>query len=79
MSTTKIVWNGCDSYVEADEAASRGHDFDGTTLYHGAHSFTAIDAIQINPDDLPKDEGGEPIMDGVLGTETGRFYRTTTE
>ena len=72
---TKIVWNGCDGYVEADEAVSRGHDFDGEKLYHGAQEFTAFEATEINPDDLPKDEDGEPIFDRVLGSETGRFYR----
>lgn len=70
---TKIVWNGCDGYVEADEAARRGHNFDGVKLYHGAQEFTAFEAVEITPDDLPTD--GEPIVDGVMGTETGRFYR----
>lgn len=72
---TQIVWNGCDGYVEADEALRRGHDFDGYNLYHGGQKFTPFEAVEINPADLPKDEDGEPIVDGVFGTETGRFYK----
>ena len=72
---TKIVWNGCDVYVEADEAVSRGYDCDGEKLYHGAQEFTAFEAVEIKILDLPKDEDGEPIIDGVLGSETGRFYK----
>jgi hypothetical protein len=72
---TKIIWNGCDSYVEADQAAARGHDFDGELLYTQSEVFTAFEATEINPEDLPKDEDGDPDFDGVLGTETGKFYR----
>lgn len=71
---TKIIWNGCDSYVEADEARRRGYDCDGDTLYHGAKAFEAFEAREVNLDDLPKDDDGEPSTDGVYGTETGRYY-----
>lgn len=76
MNTTKIVWNGSDNYVEADEAKSRGHDFDGGKLYTQRQAFAVFDAVEINPAELPCDEDGEPDMNGVLGTETGRYYRT---
>ena len=72
---TTIVWNGCDQYVEADEAVLRGHKFDGERLYHGAHAFEAFEAVEIDPADLPKNEDGEPVVDGVMGSESGRFYR----
>ena len=72
---TKIVWNGCDSHIEADLAEQHGYKFDGEKLYHGAQEFTAFDATEINLEDLSKDEDGEPDLNGVLGTETGRLYR----
>ena len=71
---TKIVWNGVDSYIEASEATRYGHNFDGSTLYHGAHSFEAFEAREVSLESLPKDDDGEPDTDGVLGTETGRYY-----
>lgn len=73
--TTKIVWNGCDNYVEADQAVQRGHDFDGNKLFHGSQEFTAFDAVEIDPATLPKDDDAEPDVDGVLGSESGKFYR----
>ncbi len=72
---TKIVWNGCDNYVEAEEASRLGHNFDGETLFHGSQSFKAFEANEINLNELPLDEDGEPISDGVLGSESGKFYR----
>lgn len=72
---TKIVWNGCDNYVEAAQAEQRGYDFDGEKLYHGAQEFTAFDATEIDPADLPKDEDGEPDFNGVFGSESGKFYK----
>lgn len=73
-----IVWNGCDEYVETEKAKSRGHDFDGTLLYHGSLAFKPIEVVEIDPKDLPTDEEGQPILDGVLGTETGHFYKAAT-
>lgn len=72
---TKIVWNGCDNYVEADQAAQRGYEFDGEKLYHGTQEFTAFEATEINPADLPKDEDDEPDFNGVFGSESGKFYK----
>jgi len=77
MATTKtlIVWNGCDSYVEASEAVSRGHNFDGKHLFTNRESFAAFEAAKIDVSELPLDEDGEPDFDGVFGTETGNFYK----
>ena len=72
---TKIVWNGCDGYVEADEAVGRGYDFDGATLFHGGQAFKAFEATEIKPEDLPVDDDGEVDVNGVFGTETGRYYK----
>ena len=71
---TKIVWNGCDGYVEAEDAVARGYDFDGEKLYHGAKEFTAFEATEVSPADLPKDEDGEPDVDGVFCSESGKVY-----
>ena len=74
-NVTMIVWNGCDSYVEAAEAIQRGYTFDGTTLYSGAHEFAAFDAIEVDPYTLPTDEEGAPDFDGIIGSESGKYYR----
>jgi len=78
IEMSKIVWNGCDGYVEADLAAHRGYNFYDGKLYHGSQEFTAFDATEINPADLPKDEDGELDFNGVFGCESGKFYRETT-
>lgn len=75
IEPTMIVWNGCDGYVEADEAVQRGHNFDGKKLYHGAREFAAFEAVEISPEDLPKDEDGEPDCSGVFSSESGKFYK----
>lgn len=72
---TKIVWNGCDEYVEADEAVQRGYDFDGEKLYNGSQKFTAFEAEAIDPANLPNGEDGEPDFNGVFGSESGKFYK----
>jgi hypothetical protein len=74
MSKTKIVWNGCDGYVEADDACRRGYDFDGETLFHGGQSFAAFWAVEITLDEITVGDG-ELDMSGVLGSESGKFYR----
>lgn len=72
---TKIVWNGCDNYVEADQATQLGYEFDGEKLCHGAQEFTAFEVTEIDPEDLPKDEDGEPDFNIVFGSESGKFYK----
>lgn len=64
MTTTKIVWNGCDSYIESTESVFTMHD-----------EFKPFDAIEINIDNLPKLEDGEIDFDGVLGAESGKYYK----
>ena len=73
----KIVWNGIDNYVEIDAAVSRGYDFDGHTLYRGAHAYEAFDAVEVDPATLPRDEDGEVNINGILGAESGKLYRLT--
>lgn len=71
----KIVWNGCDSYVEADFALERGYDFDGQKLFHGRYEFLAFDVVEINSQHLPIDIDGELDLTDVFVTETGKFYK----
>lgn len=71
---TQIVWNGCDGYIEADSAYRDGYNFDGRALYKDAHKFDAFDAIEIDVANLPKDADGEPILDGLILTESGKCY-----
>lgn len=70
-----LVKNGRDGYVEADEAMRCGYDFDGYNLYYGGVRYTPFEVIELDPKDLPTDEAGEPILEGVLCSETGRFYK----
>ena len=72
---TKIVWNGCDNYVEADQAKRLGYNFDGEKLFHGAKEFMAFEAVEIFLESLPKDDDGEPDLNGVFGSESGNFYK----
>lgn len=72
----RIVWNGIDGYIETENAIAFGYRFDGEKLYHGSESFQAFDVVEIMPQDLPKDEDGEPDFNGVFGCPiSGRFYR----
>ena len=68
-----IVWNGCDSYIELDRAESRGYNIDGNTLYTCEESFEAFPAVEVDVESLPVIDG-EPDLDGVLGTESGKYY-----
>jgi hypothetical protein len=79
METQKvsmIVWNGCDSYVELDAAESRGHDVRGNSLFTQREEFKAFPAVEIDFDSLPMIDG-ERDTDGVLGSESGKFYRAS--
>ena len=68
-TTTLIVWNGCDSYIELDRAASRGYNVDGDKLHTTRESFTAFPAVEIDFNALPVIDG-EADVDGVLGPRT---------
>jgi len=71
----KIVWNGCNGFIEAEEARNRGYIFDGQKLNRGGKEYEAFEAKEINPKELPVDRGGNLVLFGVLLTETGRYYR----
>lgn len=74
MTTTLIVWNGCDSYIELADAAARGYNVIGNKLHTPRESFTAFQAVEIDFEALPVIDG-EPDVDGVLGSMSGKFYR----
>jgi hypothetical protein len=62
MKTTKIVWNGCDSYIESDKS-----------VFTQREEFKPFEAVEIDINTFPVDEYGE--IDGVLGCENGKYYR----
>ena len=64
MNTVKLVWNGCDSYIESTES-----------VFTRSEEFTPFDVVEIDIENLPKDEDGELDFDGVFGAESGKFYR----
>ncbi len=74
VKLTRLAWNGCDCYVRVDETRAPDHVYDGEYLYHGAQRFAAFDAVEVDPDSLPLDDG-EPDYSDVCGTDDGRFYR----
>jgi hypothetical protein len=64
MKTIKLVWNGCDNYIESDKS-----------VFMQREEFKPFEAVEININTLPVDEYGEINMDGVLGCENGKYYR----
>jgi len=63
---THIIWNGCDFYRIAEK---------GEVEYKGSQSFEAFPAVEVRVADLPKGVDGEPDLNGILGTECGRFFK----
>lgn len=64
MKNNMIAWNGCDSYVETTESIFTTHE-----------EFKPFEVIEVKLDELPKDEDGEPDLNGILGATNGKFYR----
>ncbi len=58
---TKIVWNGCDSYIETEE----------DRLYHCAHEYEAFEVVVVP---APQYLGDEDLS-GYFVTESGHFYK----
>lgn len=78
---TKIIWNGCDGYIEL-EVLKQDLDakFDGDTLICRTETFTAFEVEQIQESEVPRDEDGELFLEECRGimyyaTETGNFYQ----
>ena len=71
----KLVWNGCDAFIESRLAQRYGHDFEAGQLFSGAHAYSEFDAVEIDVSLLPLDDDGEPDMNGVLASESGKLYR----
>jgi len=63
MTNTKIVWNGTDNYIISNKS-----------VFTQREEFKPFDAIEININELPMIYG-ELDMNGVLGTECGRYFR----
>ena len=62
---TRIVWNGCDSYIE-ESALNLDYQFDNQYLYHGVHRYEFIEVIPITHYQGLEDE---------YVTECGNCYR----
>ena len=65
MKTTKIVWNGCDSYMEGEES-----------VFTVREEFTPFEVIEVPLSEIKVDEDGDYELDGVFATEAGKFYRS---
>lgn len=63
MKTTSIVWNGCDNYIISNES-----------VFTQREEFKPFEAIEIDINELPIVDG-EPDLNGVFGTECGKYFR----
>jgi hypothetical protein len=63
MNTVKIVWNNCDSYVEFNDAESRGYNVNGDKLIGRTETSTAFNAVPCSIDEVPVDEDGEKVFE----------------
>jgi hypothetical protein len=75
MNTVKIVWNNCDSYVELNDAESRGYEVKGDKLIGRTETSTAFDVVPCSIDEVPVDEDGEKVFEGFFLTESGKVYK----
>jgi len=90
IMTTQLVWNGCDMDVVADERNSeipawpvqdeggRWHyeQFKGQrVVFSGAHVHFGFLAVEVDKAEVPTDEDGEMILDGLTMTNDGRVFR----
>ena len=77
-TTTQIIWNGVDGYIEVANL-NQDHNFTTengvTTLFTTHESFKSFPVIEVNRDEVEKDEDGELILDGLFVTESFRIYR----
>lgn len=75
---TKIIWNGCDGYIEFDDA-KRDPDYrdkiKGNALYTQSEEYEAFSVVEIDESTIPVDEDGELICDGIFVTAAGKFYK----
>ena len=60
-----IVWNGCDIYIESSES-----------VFTRREEFKPFEVVGIPLSEIKIDEDGEYEMDGIFGTESGKFYRS---
>lgn len=78
MTTTQIIWNGVDAYIEVSNL-NQDHNFTTengvTTLFTTRESFTSFPAIEVGRDEVATDEDGELVLDGLFVTESFRIYR----
>lgn len=89
-TTTQIIWNGSNAYVEADSRNSeiptwpvqdqggRWHheEFDGQrVVFDRAKVYFGFEAVEVAKTEVPTDEDGEMILDGFYMTNDFRVFR----
>lgn len=79
-NTVKIIWNGCDAHMELALNSHR----DGVKFDEDKNEFYtvdnneicyAFDAVEVDENDIPVDEDGEPDYDGLILCESGKIYK----
>lgn len=78
MTTTQIIWNGVDAYIEVSNL-NQDHNFTTengtTTLFTTNESFKSFPVIEVSRDEVATDEDGEMVLDGLFVTESFNIYR----
>ena len=78
MTTTQIIWNGVDAYIEVSNL-NQDHNFTTengvTTLFTTIESFKSFPVIEVSRDEVATDEDGELVLDGLFVTESFNIYR----
>lgn len=72
----KIVWNGCDGYIETEHLVIGRDGWDGKEMITLNEAFKAFPVDDFDGNTLPKDADGDPIIpEGIFYTETGHWYK----
>jgi hypothetical protein len=73
----KLVWNGCDNYIEVENLRIGQDGWNGKTMNTPRESFTPFEAVEVSIETVPllDIETGERDFDGFFLTESGRVYR----
>jgi hypothetical protein len=75
-TTETIVWNGCDGYLTVEDAKRQGYDFDDRgNLCHGAHAHAPFPVIRVMPNQIPRNEEGEMVDEGLYFTQDYSAWR----
>ena len=64
MRSTKIVWNGCDAYIESSES-----------VFTPREEFKPFAVTEVSEEDVPVDGDGEFDFNGIFVTENGDTWK----